>query len=34
MDPSRYQLAHPGVGRVPIILVFFHFSYLYVIVKV
>ena len=24
MDPSRYQLAHPNVGRVPIKLVFFH----------
>ena len=34
MDPSRYQLAHPNVGRVPIKLVLFHFSYLHVIVKV
>ena len=34
MDPSRYRLAHPNVGRVPIKLVFFHFSYLHVIVKV
>ena len=25
MDPSRYQLAHPNVGRVPIKLVFFIF---------
>ena len=34
MDPGRYQLAHPNIGRVPIKLVFFHFSYLHVIVKV
>ena len=34
MNLSRDRLAHPGVGRVPIKLVFFHFSYLHVIVKV